>query len=214
MKGSASGLQAFKNAFGQARKGKGWQSRRKALKLKPLPRAYIKVSFSTSKHKANTTELHPKVRQTCSEYSVCAGGQRRAADVAAGGRAVAADGDREPRHQVRLPQPARGLHEDDLLQTLDREGHRTPLLSCDRYSSLDTILKIDIYTVDICKCVSFASSRSYITMIKQFLMAAWLVVAGDHITKCVNEAGHKRVSASLPHVRSLLNGALNKLHIM
>ena len=147
-------------------------------------------------------------------YSVCAGGQRRAADVAAGGRAVAADGDREPRHQVRLPQPARGLHEDDLLQTLDREGHRPPLLSCDRYSSLDTILKIDIYTVDICKCVSFASSRSYITMIKQFLNAAWLVVAGDHITKCVNEAGHKRVSASLPHDRSLLNGALNKLHIM
>ena len=28
---------------GQARIGKGWQSRRKALKLKPLPRAYIKV---------------------------------------------------------------------------------------------------------------------------------------------------------------------------
>ena len=88
---------------------------------------------------------------------VCAGGQRRAADVAAGGRAVAADGDGQPRHQVCLPQPARGLHEDDLLQTLDREGHRPPLLSCDRYSSLDTILKIDIYTVDIRKCVSLAS---------------------------------------------------------
>ena len=127
---------------------------------------------------------------------------------------MAADGNGESRYQVCLPQPARGLHEDDLLQTLDREGHRPPLLSCDRYSSLDTILKIDIYTVDIRKCVSLASSPSYITMIKQFLIAAWLVVDGDHKTKCVNEAGHKRVSASLRPVRSLLNGALNKLHIM
>ena len=74
--------------------GKGWPLRRKASKLKPLPRAYTKVGchhhyrliigylkatvvrvtlghfkvtigYSISKHKANITELHPKVRQTC-----------------------------------------------------------------------------------------------------------------------------------------------------
>ena len=104
--------QAFNNILllwssgkGQVRIGKGWPFRRKASKLKPLPRAYIKVgchpppttttqksqytwlmawswpgeagggkgscvgslwvNISISKHKANTTELHPKVRQTC-----------------------------------------------------------------------------------------------------------------------------------------------------
>ena len=33
---------------GQARKGKGWLLRRKASKLKPLPRAYIKVVCALS----------------------------------------------------------------------------------------------------------------------------------------------------------------------
>ena len=46
------------------------------------------------------------------EYNlVCAGRQWGPPDVAAGGRALAADGHSQPRDQMRLPQPARGLHE-------------------------------------------------------------------------------------------------------
>ena len=40
-----------------------------------------------------------------------AGRQWGPPDVAAGGRPVAADGDGQSRDQVRIPQPARGLHE-------------------------------------------------------------------------------------------------------
>ena len=36
------------------------------VKLGHLSRVTIGYFFSISKHKANTTELHPKVRQTCS----------------------------------------------------------------------------------------------------------------------------------------------------
>ena len=42
----------------------------------------------------------------------------------------------EPWDQVRLPQPAWSLHEDDLLQTLDRESHRGELLMRLHFSTL------------------------------------------------------------------------------
>ena len=45
------------NCEAQSRIGKGWQSRLKALKLKPLPRAYTKVGC----HHPPTTTHHPKV---------------------------------------------------------------------------------------------------------------------------------------------------------
>ena len=45
---------------GQARIGKGWQSRRKASKLKPLPRAYIKVGCHHPPPPPTTT-THPEV---------------------------------------------------------------------------------------------------------------------------------------------------------
>ena len=51
--------------------------------------------------------------------------------MAAGGREVAVDGNSESRYQVCLPQPTRGLHEDDILQTLDREGDRSQVLMRD-----------------------------------------------------------------------------------
>ena len=50
---------------GQARIGKGWQSRRKASKLKPLPRAYTKVGCHPP---PPPTTHHPKVRQTCFKH--------------------------------------------------------------------------------------------------------------------------------------------------
>ena len=42
---------------GQARMGKGWLSRRKVSKLKPLPRAYIKVGCHHHHQKFNFTQL-------------------------------------------------------------------------------------------------------------------------------------------------------------
>ena len=62
---------------GRARKGKGGQSRRKASKLKPLPRAYIKVGchpppLPPPTHKFNFTQL--MVRQWLGEVG---GGKRR-----------------------------------------------------------------------------------------------------------------------------------------
>ena len=44
------------NCEAQARIGKGWPSRRKASKLKPLPRAYIKVGCHPP---TTTTTTHP-----------------------------------------------------------------------------------------------------------------------------------------------------------
>ena len=49
---------------------------------------------------------------------------------------MVANGHSEPWYQVRLPQPTRGLHEDDLLQTMDRESYRRTILNfwnCDNY---------------------------------------------------------------------------------
>ena len=62
------------------------------------------------------------------EEGLVRGGQWGTSDVATGGRAVAVDGDGESRDQVRLPQPPRGLHEDDPLQALDRESDRRKLI--------------------------------------------------------------------------------------
>ena len=57
----------------QARIGKGWPSRRKASKLKPLPRAYIKVGCHppTTTQKCRVTIGH--LRVTVSHHRVTIG---------------------------------------------------------------------------------------------------------------------------------------------
>ena len=61
-------------------------------------------------------------------HSRCfSGWQRRTADDATRGQALGPRRYRVSRHQVRLPQSAGSLHEDDLLQALDRESHRSDL---------------------------------------------------------------------------------------
>ena len=50
---------------GQARIGKGWQSRRKASKLKPLPRAYTKVGCHLP---TTTTTTHPPPKSLISIF--------------------------------------------------------------------------------------------------------------------------------------------------
>ena len=48
----------------QAMIGEGWPSRRKASKLKPLPRAYIKVGCHPPTHHQCADSVHKKFEKT------------------------------------------------------------------------------------------------------------------------------------------------------